>query len=208
MRSIASQLAATTFLLLCACASLPQQSVATGGDASLVEKLREEQFQLLAQVRYELALLEPIVNASRGSDERTVKFRERYDALRREFRRIEDDVQKNESGSTVYVSAGAKDPRIAEYYERLRVRIEEAGTSSFPRVAGKSIYGAAAVLVSMRPTGEVTAVEVAESSSDEIRRHVQALMQRLSPLEPLPRTVDPGASRVLLVAAFNYTATK
>ena len=206
MRAVAPPLALAIFVALCACSSPPQQHVDTGSEVSHIEDLREEQFRLLAQVRYELALLESKVNAGRASDQRTAKVREQYEALRRTFRTIEDDIQGNDAAGTVYVSAGARDLRIAEYYERLRVRIEEAGTANFPNVAGKSIYGTAAVLVSMRPTGEVTVVDVVESSSNEVRRHVQALMQSLSPLEPLPRTVATGASRVLLVAVFNYTA--
>jgi outer membrane biosynthesis protein TonB len=204
MNSVVSFSICAVFTVLCACASPPNQSVDTS-DASRIEALREEQFRLLAQVRYELAIMERTLSADSASDDTRAKRRERYDALRREFRRIEDSVQSGEEGGTFYISAGAKDPRVAEYYDRLRKRIESAGTSHFPKEAGTSIYGTAAVLVSMRRTGEVTAVDVAESSSAAIRLHVQALMQGLSPMEPFPSGIASGATRVLLVTTFNYT---
>jgi outer membrane biosynthesis protein TonB len=191
--------------LLCSCAAPPQ---APSVPNLQIERLREEQYRLLAQVRYELAMLEPRVRAAQGDDPESIRFRERYKRLKSQFTSIEEEVQATESGDTVYVSADAKNPLLAAYYERLRARIEQAGTSNFPVAEGQSVYGTASVLLTLNSDGVLKEVEVIQSSSEVLRSQSQLLLQSLSPFEPLPSDVALKASRVVIVTSFRYVRAK
>ena len=202
MRAAVLSLLAFAAVLSCSCAAAQHQSP----DAASVSLL-EEQCKLLAQVRQELAVLEPRYIVTRGPEPEAVRFRESYKGLQTRFRAIETTVEADRS-HTVCVYAGASDPQISAYYEKLKAIVERAGESNFPRNSGTFIYGYASISASITPTGEVSAVEVAESSSGAIGDHTRALLLSVSPVEPLPSAVAPSARRVLFVATFNYVRSE
>lgn len=188
--------------MLCSCAAQPQQL--SEASASSVVKLLEEQCTLLAQARHDLAALEPRYLAARGPDAESVRFRERYEVMQAQFRSIENSVAVDRS-HTICVYSGARDPQINVYYDSLSGRLKAAGESTFPRDAGKLIYGWATVLASITPEGEITTVDVVESSSEAIGAHARTLLRSMSPVAPLPAGFAPTARRVLFVATLNYT---
>jgi periplasmic protein TonB len=179
-----------------------------GSDGPTLEQLRKEQFKLLAEVRYELALLAPSVEHATVDDPESKRRREKYDQLKAKFIEIEAEVESEKTDRTIYVSSSSKDARLADYYHALKTRIERAGTETFPVLDGRPARGTASVLLAMDAAGKVQRVDVVKSSSAVLRRHAEALLRSLAPYELLPPAVAANANRVVFVAFFNYTGTQ
>ncbi len=152
-----------------------------------------------------MSLLEQQLQPKQKEDDSANSYRTKYQALRSALEQIESEIRQDEAVTTLYLSARARDPIVAQYYERLRARIEAAGTANFPSINGKPVYGSGAVLLYMNTEGRVTSVEVVESTGEAVRTHIESLLRSLSPFEPMPSEVARRPERVLLVTAFNYT---
>ena len=108
-------------------------------------------------------------------------------------------------GKTIYVSPNTKEEPFRSYYLGFAKRMEERGAANFPKVNGKSLYGTALAVVTIRSTGALEKVELIESTSPALSRHTTALLRRAQPFEPFSDELRSKAARVALVSRFNYT---
>ncbi len=117
---------------------LPASAQIEMGDAmetarKQIEQLQEQQAQLLTQVRREMARLPP---PDPKRDEGAPNARQREDAQRQLLNMLAEIEKRinteNARPRKRYISPATAEASYAVYYDRLRRKIEERGTRSFP----------------------------------------------------------------------------
>jgi protein TonB len=134
-----------------------------------IEQLQEEQRQLLARLRRQLAAL-PAPDPKREA--KTAEGRAQADQ-RRQLLQVTAEIEKriNEENSRPkkrYISPATKEAAYAMYYDRLRRKIEERGTRNFPDHRGRKLYGELVVVLTVDALGRVVHAEVAVPSQSKL----------------------------------------
>ena len=121
-----------------------------------VERLQEEQQQLLAQIRREVALLPPPDPAKDASDPQGKAREERRRQLLQLLAEIEKRVnEENARPKKRYISPATREADYAIYYDGLRRKIEERGTRDFPEANGKKLYGELTMNITIDAAGRL-----------------------------------------------------
>lgn len=169
-----------------------------------IAELQAEQRRLLQEIRAEIARLPVLPSPSSDEPEERSAHRSRREQLLTLLKEIESRINADSKIRAIYVTKGNQPAAVDSYSERLRERIEAAGTARFPSADGQALYGRAVLLFSVNKDGTLGYVEVIESSSKELADHATALIQELSPFEPFPKEVAKIADRIVLSPHFNY----
>ena len=121
-----------------------------------VDQLQDQQQQLLAQIRREMALLpppDPKRDAGTPQERETEERRRRLLWLLAEIeKRINDDSAQPRRR---YISPATQEVPYALYYDRLRRRIEDRGTRDFPEHLGKKLYGELTLNITVDANGRL-----------------------------------------------------
>lgn len=190
---------------------LPPAPTARLGDALQdeeehhIESLKEQQNQLMAQLRQQLASLPiPDPQAQRTPD--TVEREKKRQALIRALAEIEKRVnEENARPRKRYISPATREEVYAVYYDALRHKIEERGTSNFPTLAGRKLYGELTMLITVNHTGQVLDTEVVQSSSNTVLdRQAQAIVRGLR-FERFNKAMRRRADQIVVVSRFKFT---
>jgi protein TonB len=134
-----------------------------------IEQLQEEQRQLLARLRRQLAAL-PAPDPKREA--KTAEGRAQAEQ-RRQLLQVTAEIEKriNEENSRPkkrYISPATKEAAYAMYYDRLRRKVEERGTRNFPDHRGRKLYGELVVVLTVDALGRVVHAEVAVPSQSKL----------------------------------------
>jgi protein TonB len=150
---------------------LPAHATAELGDAPdearrRIDQLQDQQQQLLAQIRRELALLpppDPVRDAGRPQETE-------QDERRRQLLRLLAEIEKrindeNARPKKRYISPATREEVFALYYDALRRKIEERGTRDFPEHQGRKLYGELTMNVTVDAVGRVVEAEIIRPSA-------------------------------------------
>lgn len=190
---------------------LPPTLQARTGDAMedeerRIEALKEKQNQLLAQVRKALASLPPpdleAVNQSQDAIERERKRQALVNMLAEIEKRINEE---NARPKKRYISPATREEVYAIYYDELRRKIEDRGTSNFPEAAGRKLYGELTMVITVNHTGEVLSTEVVQSSGNRtLDRRAQAIVRGLA-FGRFNDAMRRRADQIVVVSRFRFT---
>ncbi|MGE0096746.1 MAG: energy transducer TonB [Hydrogenophaga sp.] len=190
---------------------LPPATVARIGDTPeederMIEALREQQSQLLAQVRRELANMPPpdleSVTPSRESVEREHKRKALVKILAEIEKRINEE---NARPKKRYISPATREEIYAIYYDDLRRKIEDRGTSNFPEAGGRKLYGELTMIITVNHNGAVLDTEVVQTSSTPLLdRRAQAIVRSLS-FGRFNDAMRRQADQIVVVSRFRFT---
>lgn len=190
---------------------LPPTLQARTGDAMedeerRIEALKEKQNQLLAQVRKALASLPPpdleAVNQSQDAIERERKRQALVKMLAEIEKRINEE---NARPKKRYISPATREEVYAIYYDELRRKIEDRGTSNFPEAAGRKLYGELTMVITVNHTGEVLTTEVVQSSGNRtLDRRAQAIVRGLA-FGRFNEVMRRRADQIVVVSRFRFT---
>ena len=190
---------------------LPPTLQARTGDAMedeerRIEALKEKQNQLLAQVRKALASLPPpdleAVNQSQDAIERERKRQALVKMLAEIEKRINEE---NARPKKRYISPATREEVYAIYYDELRRKIEDRGTSNFPEAAGRKLYGELTMVITVNHTGEVLSTEVVQSSGNRaVDRRAQAIVRGLA-FGRFNDAMRRRADQIVVVSRFRFT---
>ncbi|QHE87820.1 energy transducer TonB [Hydrogenophaga sp. BPS33] len=190
---------------------LPPSMVARMGDAHeedqrTVEMLREQQNRLLAQVRNELAKMPPpdpeALNPTAEQAEREQKRRALVKILAEIEKRINEE---NARPKKRYISPATREAVYAIYYDELRRKIEDRGTSNFPEVGGRKLYGELTMTITVNHTGAVLDTEVVQASGTALLdRRAQAIVRSLS-FGRFSDAMRRQADQIVVVSRFRFT---
>lgn len=172
----------------------------------MVEALKERQNQILAQVRQQLANMPPpdlqAVNPSQESIERERK-RKLYTQLLAEIeKRINEE---NARPRKRYISPATREEVYAIYYDELRRKIEDRGTTNFPEAAGRKLYGELTMVITVNHTGTVLDTEVVQTSGNTtLDRRAQSIVRSLA-FGRFNDGMRQRADQIVVVSRFRFT---
>jgi protein TonB len=145
--------------------------------AEKLEKMEAEQKRLLSQMKAERA------NSASTTQGKKVIEQSESNPLEAELTKR---LQKNGQAPrrAVVTATSAKAVIFANYYDAMRKQIEAYGTTHFPRVQGKALYGSLVVMVSVDQQGRLSkeGLKVMKSSGNqELDRQALAIIRSSAP---------------------------
>jgi protein TonB len=190
---------------------LPPNAVARIGDTieedeRQIEALKEQQNLLLAQLRKQLANMPPPEVASVNPNQQSVEREARRRALVKILAEIEKRInEENARPKKRYISPATREAVYAIYYDELRRKIEERGTSNFPAAGGRKLYGELTMIITVNFSGEVLQTEVVQSSGQPVLdRRAQAIVQGMN-YGRFSDAMRRQADQIVVVSRFRFT---
>ncbi len=191
---------------------LPMSPTVEMGDSAedarkRMDQLQFEQQQLLAALRREVAALPP---PDPQRDQGKPEEREQQDHRRqllRQLAEIEKRVNdENARPKKRYVSPATREESFALYYDSLRRRIEERGTTDFPEFQGKKLYGELVMNVTVDAVGRVIEAEIVQRSSSRVLdAKALAIARAAGPYGPFTSAMRAQADQIVVTARFKFT---
>ncbi len=172
-----------------------------------IEQLQDQQQQLLAQIRREIATLPP---PDPKRDSGTPQEREQ-DERRRQLLRLLAEIEKrvNEENARPkkrYISPATREQVYAIYYDSLRRRIEERGTRNFPETGGRKLYGELTMNVTVDAAGRVVEAEIVRpSKSRQLDMQAVAIVRAASPFGLFTPAMRAQADQIVVTSRFRFT---
>ena len=171
------------------------------------DALLEQQTQLLAQLRRQVAALPPPdprkPSESTGERAQEERRRQLVKILAEIERRINEE---NARPKKRYISPSTREAAYAVYYDALRRKVEDKGTENFPEKAGNKIYGELTMIVTVNHDGRVLETEVVQGSGNPLLDHrAQAIARAAGPFGPFTAEMRAKADQIAVVSRFKFT---
>ena len=172
-----------------------------------VDQLQDQQQQLLAQIRREMAMLPP---PDPRRDTGTPLEREQEER-RRQLLKLLAEIEKrinddNASPRKRYVSPATREVAYALYYDRLRRRIEERGTIDFPQAEGRKLYGELTMNITVDATGRLLEADIVRGSGNALLdKRAVAIVQRAAPFANFNATLREQTDQIIITSRFRFT---
>jgi protein TonB len=191
---------------------LPPSALLETGNASeeaqrQIEQLQQAQQQLLAHLRREMALLpQPEPKRDAGTPEARAQ-EERRRQLIQLLAEIEKRInEENARPKKRYISPATREEVYAQYYDRLRRKIEERGTRNFPEQQGRKLYGELTMNVTIDAEGRVVETEILRrSQSPVLDKRAIAIVQAAAPFGPFTSAMRRKADQLVITSRFRFT---
>jgi protein TonB len=192
---------------------LPPSLRDSQGDAPINENQRridnmlEQQEQLLAQVRQQLASL-PQVDPQRVSQDPEAQAQEeRRQQLARLLAAIEKRVEEENSRPRKrFLSPATLGATYAVYYDEMRRRIEAEGTANFPQVAGRKLYGELLMALLINHDGRILDARVVQSSGNRnLDKLAELVASRAAPFGLFTPAMRKDTDQFDVTARFKFT---
>ncbi|MDP2262440.1 MAG: TonB family protein [Hydrogenophaga sp.] len=190
---------------------LPPSTTARIGDTTdederRIEALKEQQNQVLAQVRRQLANLPPPDLQAINPSPAAVEQEEKRKALVKILAEIEKRInEENARPKKRYISPATREEVYAIYYDDLRRKIEDRGTTNFPEAAGRKLYGELTMVITVNHTGAVLSTEVVQPSGNStLDRRAQAIVRSLD-FGRFNEAMRRRADQIVVVSRFRFT---
>lgn len=192
---------------------LPPSERAQEGDAALdqsqreIQRMLQQQEQLLAQVRQQLAALPAPDPARTQDDPQAQADQERRQQLQKLLAAIERRVQEeNARPRKRFLSPATLGATYAAYYDELRRKIEAVGTANFPHVAGRKLYGELLMALLINHDGRILDARVVRGSGDRmLDRLAEAIAQKAAPFGPFTPAMRKDTDQFDVTARFRFT---
>ena len=191
---------------------LPPSALTDLGDAAedaqkKVEAMQEQQTQLLAQIKKQLATLPPPDPKAPTNDPVHAEREEKRKQLIKILAEIEKRInEENARPKKRYISPATREEVYAIYYDSLRRKIEDKGTTNFPEQAGKKLYGELTMIVTVNFDGRILATEVVETSGNlTLDRRAQTIVKGTGPFERFTDAMRRKADQIVVVSRFKFT---
>lgn len=191
---------------------LPPSALTEAGESledtrKQIQSLQDQQQELLAQVRRELAMLPPPdPEREQGSPDARAQAEQRRQLLQM-LAEIEKRINvENARPKKRYVSPSTTEAVYAIYYDVLRRRIEERGTRNFPEDKGRKLYGELTMIVTVDARGNVLETEVVQGSGNRtLDRRAQAIVRAAAPFGDFSAAMRAQADQIVVVSRFRFT---
>ena len=190
---------------------LPPSAFTNFGEAAedaqrKTEALQEQQAQLLVQIKKQLTSMpspDPKLPANDPAQaEREEKRRQLIKILAEIEKRINEE---NARPKKRYISPATREEVYAIYYDSLRRKIEDEGTSNFPELAGRKLYGELTMIVTVNFDGRILATEVVETSGNlTLDRRAQSIVRSTGPFEKFTDAMRRKADQLVVVSRFKF----
>ncbi|CAN5451619.1 hypothetical protein BH11PSE9_BH11PSE9_10590 [soil metagenome] len=180
--------------------AMAQSSATSSASPAEIARLREQQSQLLVQVRAEIARLLELESPSTPAG--VVERRKQLESVLNE---IERRIAVEENPRTQFIDSTLTTGPFHQYYLRLIRRIEAAAESNYPKRDGIPIYGKGRIRLVVRADGVLEDYEILSSSGiDDIDKHILSLVRGLDPVEPFDDVMRIRADRIVINSKFDF----
>ncbi|WP_311222021.1 MULTISPECIES: TonB family protein [unclassified Acidovorax] len=172
-----------------------------------MDAMQEQQSQLLAQLRQQLATL-PAPDPRKPSQSADVQAQEEK---RRQLVKLLAEIEKrineeNERPKKRYISPATREEVYAVYYDALRRKVEDKGTDNFPEQGGKKLYGELTMILTVNHDGRVLATEIVQGSGNPVLdRRAEAIARAAGPFGPFSTGMRSKADQIAVVSRFKFT---
>ncbi len=121
---------------------------------------------------------------------------------------IEQRIQEeNARPRKRYLGPSTREVAYAEYYDRLRRRIEAQGTRHFPTHQGKRLYGALTLMLTVDARGRMVSTElIAGSGQAELDRRARSIANSAAPFGDFSADMKRQADQLAWVIRFSFSA--
>ena len=172
-----------------------------------MDALQEQQTQLLAQLRKDIAALpvpdprKPAQNAQEAAEQ------ERRRQLIKMLAEIEKRInEENSRPKKRYISPATREEVYAIYYDALRRKVEDKGTVNFPEYGGKKLYGELVMILTVNHDGRVLGTEIVQGSGNtRLDRQAQAIAVGAGPFGSFNPDMRQKADQIAVVSRFKFT---
>ncbi|WP_042428639.1 energy transducer TonB [Comamonas granuli] len=171
------------------------------------DALQEQQNQLLAQLRKEIAALPlPDPHKSAQSAQQAAE-QERRRQLIKMLAEIEKRInEENARPKKRYISPATREEVYAVYYDQLRRKVEDKGTVNFPEYGGKKLYGELVMILSVNHDGRVLGTEIVQGSGNpRLDRLAEAIAVGAGPFGAFNAQMRQKADQIAVVSRFKFT---
>lgn len=192
---------------------LPPAPVESPGDSAANENQRridsmlEQQEQLLAQVRQQLATMPKVDPQKLNQDPEAQAQEERRQQLQKLLAAIERRVEEENSRPRKrYLSPATLGTTYAVYYDEMRRKIEAEGTANFPQVAGRKLYGELLMSLLINHDGRILDARVTRSSGNRnLDRLAEIIASRAAPFGNFTAAMRKDTDQFDVTARFRFT---
>lgn len=177
----------------------------TEEDEQRIEALKKQQNQILAQVRQQLASMPPPDLAALSTHPAVIEREQKRQALIKILAEIEKRInEENARPKKRYISPATREEVYAVYYDALRRKIEDRGTSNFPEAGGRKLYGELTMIITVNHTGNVLNTEVVQTSNNAtLDRRAQAIVRGLE-FGRFSDAMRRRADQIVVVSRFRF----
>jgi periplasmic protein TonB len=191
---------------------LPASALTSIGDAAedaqqKIEAMQEEQMVMLANLKRTLAAMPPADPKQARSNPEAAAREEKRRHLVKLLAEIEKRInEENSRPKKRYISPSTREEVYAVYYDSLRRKIEERGTTNFPELAGRKMYGELTMIVTVNHDGKVIDTEVVESSGNRtLDRRAATIARAAAPFGRFNEAMRRKADEIVVVSRFKFT---
>ncbi len=191
---------------------LPPSALTSLGDANedaqqKVEAMQEQQMQLLAQIKKALASLPPPDMTLPANNPARAEQEDKRKQLVKILAEIEKRInEENARPKKRYISPATREEVYAIYYDELRRKIEDRGTTNFPEQAGKKLYGELTMVLTVNFDGKVLDTEVVQTSGSlTLDRRAQTIVRSSGPFGAFSDAMRRKADQIVVVSRFRFT---
>jgi protein TonB len=191
---------------------LPATATLAPGDATedasrRIENLQNEQQQLLAQIRREVAALPPADPRREGAGQAARDQDEQRRRLLQLLAEIEKRVNEDSAAPKKrYISPATREAVYAMYYDALRRRVEARGTRDFPQHGGEKLYGELTMNVTVDAQGRVVEAEIVRPSTSRVLdAKAVAIVYAAAPFGPFSAAMRAQADQIVVTSRFRFT---
>ena len=171
-----------------------------------MDAMQEQQMQLLAQLRKQIAALPPPdPRAARPNAEHSAQ-----DDRRRQLVKLLAEIEKriNEENARPkkrYISPATRDAVYAVYYDALRRKIEAKGTLNFPEQNGAKLYGDLTMIMTVNHDGRVLSTEIVQGSGSRVLdTRAEAIAHASGPFGEFGPEMRKKADQIAVVSRFKF----
>ena len=172
-----------------------------------MDAMQEQQMQLLAQLRQQIAALPPPdPRAARPNAEQSAK-----DDRRRQLVKLLAEIEKriNEENARPkkrYIIPATREAVYAVYYDAMRRKVEDKGTRNFPEQNGAKLYGDLTMIVTVNHDGRVLSTEIVQGSGSRVLdTRAEAIAHASGPFGEFGPEMRKKADQIAVVSRFKFT---
>lgn len=191
---------------------LPPSALMALGDANedtqrQLESLQQQQTQLLARLKKQLATMPPPDLTRPANHPAQAQREEKRKQLIKILAEIEKRInEENARPKKRYISPATREAVYAVYYDELRRKIEDKGTVNFPELAGKKLYGELTMIVTINFDGRVLDTDVVQTSGNlTLDRQARSIVRGAGPFGRFNAAMRRQADQIVVVSRFTFT---
>ena len=172
-----------------------------------MEAMQQQQSQLLAQLRKQLAALPPPDPLKATPSAEQISEQEKRRQLLKLLAEIEKRInEENARPKKRYISPATREAAYAVYYDTLRHKVEDKGTENFPSQGGRKLYGELTMIITVNHDGRVLGTEIVQGSGNAtLDRRAEAIARAAGPFGAFNADMRKKADQIAMVARFKFT---